>query len=233
MLKHYAYDQLGHVEFDWLDTRHHFSFGHYYNPDRSGFGALRVINDDVIKPGSGFDPHPHNDMEIITYVRQGTIIHKDSLGNEGRTHAGDVQVMSAGTGIIHAEYSDPDQPTTLFQIWIYPDKKGHAPRWEQTEFPKSRTGDALKLLVSGDANDRARGALLIHADARIYGGVVPVGTIVSQPIRNQAYVLASKGRFKLDDLVMNTGDGAEVTGVSAIQLAAIEDAEILIIDVPE
>lgn len=232
MITRYPHDQLGHVEFDWLDTRHHFSFGHYHDDKRMGFGTLRVINDDIIAPGSGFDPHPHRDMEIITYVRDGTVIHKDSLGNEGRTGSGDVQVMSAGTGIIHAEYSDPDRPTKLFQIWILPDKRGIAPRWDQAEFPKGPVDGALKLLVSGDKRDAANGALFINADARIYGGVIPAGSVLTHNIRQQAYVLASRGVVMLNDVVLREGDGAEVTGLQQITLRADNEAEILVIDVP-
>jgi quercetin 2,3-dioxygenase len=231
MITRYPHDQLGHVEFDWLDTRHHFSFGHYHDPKRMGFGDLRVINDDLIAPASGFDPHPHRDMEIITYVREGTVIHKDSLGNEGRTGAGDVQVMSAGTGIIHAEYSDPDQSTKLFQIWILPDKRGIAPRWDQAQFPKGPVEGALKLLVSGDERDTANGALFINADARIYGGVMPAGSALTHPVRAQAYVLASRGSVRINDVVLLEGDGAEVTGLQQVALTAAADAEVLVIDV--
>src|SRR5262245_38355132 len=128
------FEQLGRFQNDWLNARHHFSFGSYHDPDRMGWGALRVWNDDTIRPGTGFDPHPHQDMEIITYVRKGAITHRDNLGNEGRTEAGDVQVMSAGTGIVHAEFNLEKVETQLFQIWILPNRRGVAPRWETRRF---------------------------------------------------------------------------------------------------
>ena len=142
------FSSLGAFRNDWLNAKHHFSFGHYRDPKRMGFGALRVWNDDEVQPGTGFDPHPHQNMEIITFVRQGAITHKDSLGNEGATRAGDVQVMHAGTGITHAEYNFEDKATRLFQIWIVPDEMGVKPGWGAKEFPRA-TGDGLQVLASG------------------------------------------------------------------------------------
>ena len=127
---------LGHANHGWLDARHHFSFAQYHDRNRMGWGAIRVWNDDTIAPNTGFEPHPHNDMEIITFVRTGAITHLDNLGHEGRTAAGDVQVMSAGTGIVHSEFNRESEDTTLFQIWIIPDRKGEAPGWGQREFPR-------------------------------------------------------------------------------------------------
>ena len=134
MITIYPYEELGHADHGWLDARHHFSFGRYHNPERMGFGVLRVINDDIIKAGKGFDTHPHKDMEIITYVRKGAITHRDSNGNEGRTEAGDVQVMSAGTGIFHSEYNLEDEDTNIYQIWIEPHKLDVTPDWSAHEF---------------------------------------------------------------------------------------------------
>ena len=159
---------LGAFRNEWLDSHFHFSFAEYHDPERMGFGGLRVWNDDQIAPGTGFDPHPHRDMEIITYVRQGAITHRDSLGNEGRTEAGDVQVMHAGTGIVHAEYNRDDQPTTLFQIWIQPNRRGVAPGWETREFPKN--GGGFSVLASGRSGDAGSGALPLYADAAISPG---------------------------------------------------------------
>ena len=147
MIKTYTFEQLGHANHGWLDARHHFSFANYYNPERMGFGALRVINDDIIKAGAGFDTHPHKDMEIITYVRKGAITHRDSRGNQGRTEAGDVQVMSAGTGIFHSEFNLESEDTNLYQIWIEPNKIGVQPRWDAREFPTEETEGVLTLLV--------------------------------------------------------------------------------------
>ena len=143
------FDTLGHADHGWLDARHHFSFANYHDPDRMGWGALRVWNDDEIGPKSGFPPHPHADMEIITYVRTGAITHEDSMGNRGRTGAGDVQVMSAGTGVRHAEYNLEDETTTLFQIWILPDTRGGEPSWGAQPFPKGDRSGRFVALASG------------------------------------------------------------------------------------
>ncbi len=235
MIKIYRKNDLGHFQNEWLDSRHHFSFGHYHNPDRMRFGNLRVINDDVIAAGQGFDPHPHKDMEIITYVRTGSVIHRDSLGNEGITKAGDVQVMSAGTGIIHAEYSDPHEPTTLFQIWINPREKNVTPRWDQAEFPKTPANENLNLLVSGRAEHQSLiesgQTLYIHQDASIYGGTIKVGHSITQNLsHNRAYILVSKGDIHIGEDLLHEGDGAEIDGVQNIHLTATNNAEILIID---
>ena len=139
------FNSLGHANHGWLDARHHFSFANYYDPGRMGWGAIRVWNDDRIAPRSGFPPHPHRDMEIITYVRTGAISHQDSMGNKGRTGAGDVQVMSAGSGVTHAEYNLEGEETTLFQIWVETDKPGTQPTWGMMPFPKGGTGGQLPI----------------------------------------------------------------------------------------
>ena len=155
---------LGSFRNEWLNARHHFSFGHYHDPERMGFGPLRVWNDDEVAAGTGFDPHPHREMEIVTYIREGAITHRDNLGNEGRTAAGDVQVMHAGTGIVHAEYNRESGPTRLFQIWIQPDRHGAAPGWATRQFPKE---GGISVLASGRAQDAESGALPLHADAAV------------------------------------------------------------------
>jgi quercetin 2,3-dioxygenase len=233
MITIYPYENLGGANHGWLDARHHFSFARYYNPDRLGFGTLRVINDDVVKPHTGFDTHPHRDMEIITYVRQGAITHRDSQNNEGRTGAGDVQVMSAGSGVYHSEYNLEDEETNLYQIWIEPNKKGVPPRWEAQQFPKEPVKDALTPLVSGRDEDLMQGALFIHADAAIHGGRLSKGTAVTHRLVYQGYVLASQGDIVLNGKPMKKGDGAEVTGEQELVITATSDAEVLIIDIPE
>ncbi len=228
-----SYESLGHANHGWLDARHHFSFARYWNPARVEFGALRVINDDRVSAGKGFGTHPHDNMEIITYVRSGAITHKDNLGNQGRTKAGDVQVMSAGTGVFHSEYNLENEDTTLYQIWIEPNEQDVKPRWDAREFPKAPVTDGgLPLLVSGRKEDAASGALYIHQDAAIYGGNLKQGTSVTQKIRNQAYILASAGSFTVNGQTLKKGDGAEIRDETALEIVALEDTEIIIIDLP-
>jgi redox-sensitive bicupin YhaK (pirin superfamily) len=164
---------LGHADHGWLNARHHFSFANYYEPARMGWGAIRVWNDDEIAAQSGFPPHPHNDMEIITYVRQGAITHQDSMGNKGRTEAGDVQVMSAGTGIRHSEYNLEGDTTKIFQIWIIPNKRGEGPAWGAKPFPKGDRSGKFVALASGFSADND--ALPIRADARVLGATLKAG----------------------------------------------------------
>lgn len=234
MIKVYPYESLGHANHGWLDARHHFSFARYWNPDRVEFGALRVINDDRVAAGAGFGTHPHDNMEIITYVRQGAITHKDSLGNVGRTGAGDVQVMSAGTGVAHSEYNLENEDTRLYQIWIEPNAQNIQPRWEAREFPKTPIeAGTLPVLASGRAEDVARGALFIQQDAAILGGRLKAGAEITQPIKHQAYILASEGRFTVNGKQLQKGDGAEITAENTLTIKAETDAEILVIDVPD
>lgn len=229
MITLYPYESLGRANHGWLDARHHFSFGMYRNPERTSFGALRVINDDIVQAGTGFDTHPHRDMEIITYVRSGAISHRDSVGNAGRTEAGDVQVMSAGTGIEHSEYNHEDVATNLYQIWITPREKGVRPRWDARQFPKTPSADGLALLVSGDG----AAPLQIHQDAYIYAGVVPAGAELSHTLHHgRAYVLLSRGDAEVDGVRMKQGDGAEITDAASIHIKALSEAELLVIDVP-
>jgi redox-sensitive bicupin YhaK (pirin superfamily) len=232
MLTVYPYAELGHADHGWLDARHHFSFARYWNPKRTGFGTLLVINDDKVAAGTGFGTHPHDNMEIITYVRQGAITHQDSMGNIGRTGAGDVQVMSAGTGVTHSEFNRETEDTRLYQIWIEPNERGVAPRWEAKQFPKTPVTDTLPLLVSGRKTDANSDALFIHQDAAIYGGNLKAGTTITQPITYQAYILASVGSFTVNGTTLKQGDGAEVTAEQALTISALTDAEILVIDVP-
>ena len=164
---------LGGANHGWLDAKHHFSFANYYDPKRESWGNLRVWNDDAIAPQSGFPPHPHRDMEIITYVREGAITHQDNLGNLGRTEAGDVQVMSAGTGIAHAEYNREDVTTKIFQIWIVPTAKSDKPSWGARPFPKGERAGQFVTLASGFAEDAD--ALTIRTDARIVAATLKAG----------------------------------------------------------
>lgn len=228
MLQHYKYGELGGASHGWLTTKHHFSFANYRDPKKMSFGELMVINDDIIAPFTGFDLHPHKDMEIITYVRTGAISHKDSRGNKGRTTAGNVQVMSAGTGISHSEYNHEDVPTTIFQIWIVPRTRGITPVWDTTEFPNEPVTDALPLLVSGDGT----APLQINQDARIYAGRLAKGTKLSHKIKGQAYVLISDGAMTIAETVCAKGDGIAISGKPQVDIAATSDSEVLIIEVP-
>jgi len=233
MIKIYPRDTLGSADYGWLKARYHFSFARYINRDRIGFGTLKVINDDIVKAGHGFDTHPHDNMEIITFVRKGAITHKDSQGNKGRTAAGDVQVMSAGSGIAHSEHNAEDEDTVLYQIWITPKEKDIPPRWDMAEFPKTPVKDELHLLVSGRAEDKDKGALYIHQDAAIYGGRIQGGNTIAQTIKHQAYLLVAEGAATIEGQNISAGDGAEITGMDNISINATEDAQILLIDVPE
>ena len=170
---------LGGFRNDWLNAQHHFSFGGYHDPKRMGFGRLRVWNDDEVAPGTGFDPHPHREMEIVTYIRQGAITHRDNLGNEGRTEAGDVQVMHAGTGIVHAEYNRENAPTRLFQIWIQPDRHGAAPGWATRQFPRRA---ACRCWPAAATSDAGNGALPLNADAALLAGTLHAGETVRVPL---------------------------------------------------
>jgi len=243
MLKHYPYKSLGNANHGWLKSKHHFSFAHYYNPTRMGFGKLRVVNDDWVESGTGFPSHPHRNMEIISFIRSGAITHKDSTGNTGLTKTGEVQVMSAGTGIVHSEYNRTKDPLTFYQIWIETNKQDVAPRWESKKFRTEQSSE-LTLLASGYDEDKSK-ALFINQEARIYGGKVAKGSIIEHDIKHQAYILASTGMFKVEDglgtisgknsnqVTMNKGDGLEVTQSNSITLRASTDCEIIIIDTIE
>ena len=236
MKKHIPYHLLGHMDHGWLKACHHFSFGRYINRERRNFGALLVVNDDTIAPKSGFPMHPHDNMEIITYVRSGAITHDDNNGGHGVTRAGDVQVMSAGYGIEHSEYNREDEITTLYQIWIIPARGDVAPRFDSRQFPQNHVTDTLPVLVSGQEEHKDiyknGDALYIHQDAALYGGRVKAGKKISVTIKHQAYVLASKGVFTCDDITLNAGDALEVTDEKTITFTAQEDCEIVVIDVP-
>jgi redox-sensitive bicupin YhaK (pirin superfamily) len=221
---------LGHADHGWLDARHHFSFANYHDPDRMGWGSIRVWNDDTIAAQSGFPPHPHRDMEIVTFVRSGAITHRDSLGHEGRTAAGDVQVMSAGTGITHAEMNLEDEATTLFQIWIIPDRQGEQPGWGQREFPKATREGGFEVLASGDAE--ADDALPIRTDAKVAAATLAKGqsAVWNTSGERHQYLVAPKGRVTVNGREAQPRDGIAVTGESEIVVEAIDDAEIVLVD---
>lgn len=221
---------LGHADHGWLDARHHFSFAGYHDPARMGWGTIRVWNDDTIAAQSGFPPHPHRDMEIVTFVRSGAITHQDSLGNKGRTGAGDVQVMSAGTGITHAEYNVENEATTLFQIWILPDRGGEAPGWGQREFPKASREGGFEVLASG--TPEADSALSIRTDAKVAAAALAAGqqAVWRTSGERHQYLVAPTGRIRVNGVEAQPRDGVAVTGEGEIVVEALDDAEVVLVD---
>ena len=232
MIELRPYERLGGAHHGWLETRHHFSFAEYYDPARMHWGRLRVWNDDIIAAQSGFPPHPHRDMEIITYVRSGAITHVDNLGNQGRTVAGDVQVMSAGTGITHGEYNLEDQETRLFQIWILPDQKGLPPSWGTRQFPRGDRAGAFVTLASGIEGDEDE-ALRIHADARVAAATLNRGQATEYFMApgRKVYMVPARGRIEVNGVTANAGDGLAIRDERLLQVRAGEASEIVLVDV--
>jgi hypothetical protein len=235
MITHFPYASLGKANYGWLKSSHHFSFANYYNPERMGFGALLVVNDDWVQPGMGFGSHPHKNMEIISYIRSGALSHEDSTGNKGVIESGEVQVMSAGSGIVHSEYNHTATGLTFYQIWIQSNQKNVPPRWDSKIFPTDFSDSELPLLVSGYPQDEGK-ALFIHQQARIFGGKVKEGASFDHAITHQAYVLASEGEFELTDkgetIRLKKGDGARVSDASLVTITALSNSEIVLIDAP-
>ena len=235
MIELRPFESLGAANHGWLDARHHFSFASYHDPARVHWGALRVWNDDRIAPKSGFPTHPHNDMEIITYVRTGAITHRDSMGNEGRTEAGDVQVMSAGRGVAHSEFNLEDEETTLFQIWIIPDERGGEPSWGARQFPKDDRAGSFVPLASNAANDddAAQGALPIRTDARVLGATIKAGESVTYTPRDPSrhlYLVPATGKVKVEDVEAKARDGIAITEQESVTITALEDSELVLVD---
>jgi quercetin 2,3-dioxygenase len=230
MIELRPFSSLGGANHGWLDAKHHFSFANYYDPTRTTWGNLRVWNDDTIAPHSGFPPHPHRDMEIITYVREGAITHQDNLGNAGRTEAGDVQVMSAGTGIAHAEYNKEDVTTKIFQIWIQPTRTGEEPSWGARPFPKGDRAGQFVVLASGLAGDDD--ALPIRTDARVVGATLKAGETAEYPIgrKRRAYLVPATGAVEIDGVTVNARDGAAIRDEDVIRVRAIADSELVLVD---
>jgi redox-sensitive bicupin YhaK (pirin superfamily) len=221
-------ESRGQANFGWLDSKHSFSFGHYYDADHMGFGALRVINEDRIGPGQGFPAHPHSDMEIISYVLEGALEHKDSIGTGSVIRPGDVQRMSAGSGIRHSEFNaSKTDPVHLLQIWIVPEKKGLKPSYEQRTFSDSDKRGTLRLIGSRDGRD---GSVTIHQDIDLYAAVLSPGTSVSHALDKgrQTWVQVARGSVAVNGMALNAGDGlaASDSGVLAIE----GDGEVLLFD---
>jgi redox-sensitive bicupin YhaK (pirin superfamily) len=224
------FQTLGQANHGWLNARHHFSFANYYDPRRMSWGAIRVWNDDEIAARSGFPPHPHSDMEIITFVRQGAITHQDSLGNQGRTEAGDVQVMSAGTGVRHAEYNLEDEQTTLFQIWVMTDRPGAQPSWGAKKFPKGERAGSFVTLASGFADDAD--ALKINAAARVMGATLKAGEkaeLQLDPSRH-VYLVPVGGSIEVNGVRAEPRDGVAITREERVEIRALEYSEVVLVD---
>ena len=233
MIERRAFETLGHANHGWLDAHHHFSFAHYHDPARRGVGPLLVWNDDTFQPGSGFPMHPHRDMEIITYVRSGQVEHEDHLGNRGTTREGDVQVMSAGKGIMHAEYNRGTRPTQIFQIWIQPKERGMPPRWDNKEFPKGAHANRLVPLASGRDRDIEAGALYIHQDATLFGATLEAGqTIDHAVVGSRAYLVPARGRLRINGTEIGARDGVAIDDESTLTIEALDDAEFILADLP-
>lgn len=230
MIERRPFDSLGGADHGWLNAKHHFSFAGYHDPARMSWGNLRVWNDDEIAAGSGFPPHPHADMEIITYVREGAITHEDSLGNKGRTGAGDVQVMSAGTGIRHAEYNAEPELTRIFQIWIEPTRRGEKAAWGAKPFPRGDRAGQFVVLASGFDDDTD--ALPIRTDARVLGATLKAGESATWPLgaTRRGYLVPAKGEVEVNGVHLNARDGAAITGEATITVTAVNDAEIVLVD---
>lgn len=231
MIERRPFAQLGGAHHGWLNAKHHFSFAEYYDPERMSWGNLRVWNDDEIDPGTGFPPHPHREMEIITYVRQGAITHQDSLGNKGRTEAGDVQVMSAGSGIVHSEYNLEQDVTRIFQIWILPTQRGGTPSWDAKPFPKGDRAGRFVILASGDENDED--TLRIRADGRLAAATLKAGQSAEYALGNdrRAYLVPAAGKVEVNGVLLEARDGAAIAEEAVVKVTALEDSEVILVDV--
>jgi len=230
MLELRPFNTLGGANHGWLNAHHHFSFAEYYDPKRMNWGQLRVWNDDVIAPQTGFPKHPHRDMEIVTYVREGAITHEDNLGNKGRTEAGDVQVMSAGTGIAHSEYNMESTATKIFQIWIVPDETGSAPSWGTKPFPKGQREGFVTLASGKDGDDQS---LRIRANARLVAANLKAGETAEYRLDagRRAYLVPATGIIEVNGLRAAARDGVAVEDEHVLRVTAIEDSEVILVDV--
>ncbi|MEH2328195.1 pirin family protein [Nostoc sp.] len=231
-ISHLIHDRnfRGHVQTGWLDSYHTFSFGSFYDPNRMGFRSLRVINDDRGAPGSGFPTHGHRDMEILTYVLEGAVEHKDSLGTGSIIHPGDVQIMSAGTGISHSEFNpSPTEPLHLLQIWILPERQGLTPRYEQKTFPLEEKRGKLRLIAARDGRD---GAVTIYQDVDLYTSVLEDGDVVNYQVKpgRYAWLQVARGIVDLNGEELRAGDGVQINGEEQLEISTNVGGEILLFD---
>lgn len=230
MLVHRRWESLGRADLGWLTAKHHFAVSAGDDPSHRALGPLIVWNDDEIAVGSGFPMHGHRDMEIITYVRQGVVGHRDTLGSEGTIQAGDIQVMSAGAGIRHTEFNKGDVPLKLYQIWLMPRVSGGEPRWDTKSFPKGDRAGRFVVLASGFDTDKE--ALPIRANARVLGASLTAGNRIEQQLSSvrQAYLVVSAGRIEVNGEPMGPLDGVAITGVETVRINALEDSELVMVD---
>jgi len=222
--------ERGHAEHGWLESFHTFSFADYHDPERMGFRALRVINEDRVQPGQGFGTHGHRDMEILSYVLEGGLAHKDSTGGGGVIRPGDVQRMSAGTGVMHSEFNaSRSEPVHFLQIWLLPDRRGVTPGYEQKHFPPEQRQGQLRLIASPDAAD---GSVKIHQDVRVYATLLGRGQSVSHALApgRHAWVQVARGRIRIGDTALSSGDGAAISDERSVGLTAVEPSEVLLFD---
>jgi quercetin 2,3-dioxygenase len=221
--------ERGETRTGWLDSRHTFSFNHYYDPDHMGFGALRVINDDRVIPGAGFGTHGHRDMEILTWVIDGAIDHKDSMGTGSTIRPGELQRMTAGTGVTHSEFNHSEtSPLRFLQIWIVPSETGLHPGYEQRSYPEAERRGSLRLIASGDGQD---GSVRIHQDARVYTALLAPGEKIEREIQaGHVWVQATRGQLAVNGAALQEGDGAGLTGESRLTLEATADTEVLVFE---
>jgi redox-sensitive bicupin YhaK (pirin superfamily) len=231
MIELRPFKTLGGANHGWLNAKHHFSFAEYHDRDRIGWGSLRVWNDDTIAPNTGFPPHPHANMEIITYVRKGAITHQDNLGNTGRTEAGDVQVMSASSGIVHSEYNRESESTQIFQIWVQTASRGGEPHWGARPFPKGDRAGKFVILASGFEGDSE--ALPIRANGRILGAALKAGQSIDYALGTDrlAYLVPASGVVEIDGVTVNPRDRAAISQGETLRVTALEDAEIVLADI--
>lgn len=222
--------ERGHADHGWLDSYHSFSFADYHDPAHMGWGNLRVVNEDRIAPGTGFGTHGHRDMEIISYVLEGELAHKDSIGNGAAIRPGEVQRMSAGRGILHSEYNHAPQQTTHFlQIWILPNMQGVAPGYEQKDFPVEEKRGRLRLVASPDGRD---GSVTLHADAAMYVGLFDGSETAELALdaQRKAYVHVARGEVSVNGLTLSAGDGAKLQGESSLKIDGGRQAEVIVFD---
>ena len=230
MITKYDADTRGRTRLDWLDGRHSFSFGGWYDPERMGFRTLRVLNDDRVEPASGFGTHPHRDMEIVTWILEGALEHKDSMGNGSIIRPGDAQRMSAGTGVLHSEWnSSPDERVHLLQIWILPEEEGLDPGYEERHFEDADLDGSLRLVASRDGRD---GSVTIHQDAEIRIGRLAAGSGVAHPVAagRHVYVHTARGEAEVNGVPVEEGGGVALSDEPEVRIRATADSEVVLFD---